>query len=97
LFDRKIDLVIEGIELFFGSKLRELLEDNALTIVNYVLSMRNEINLFDGHRKLNIYVFYSLSKFFNNRKSYKELVRDICYSFLIVSESLKHLILYING
>jgi hypothetical protein len=97
LFDRKIDLVTEGIESFFGSKLRELLEDNALTIVNYVLSMRNEINLSDGYRKLNIYVFYSLSKFFNNRKSYKELVRDDLLQFLIVSESLKHLILYING
>jgi hypothetical protein len=32
----------------------ELLEDNALMIVNYVLSMRNEINLSDGYRKLNM-------------------------------------------
>src|SRR5688500_10983954 len=81
-FDRKIDLVTEGIDPFFGSKLRELLEDNALTIVNYVLSMRNEISLSDGYRKLNIYLFYTISKFFNNRKTYKELTRDDVMQFL---------------
>jgi hypothetical protein len=32
LFDRKIDFITEGIDPFFGSKLRELSEDNALTI-----------------------------------------------------------------
>lgn len=45
LFDRKIDLITEGIDLFFASKLRGLPKDNALTIVNYILSMKNEINL----------------------------------------------------
>ena len=44
LFDRRIDLVTEGIDSFFASILREILADNALTIVNYVLSMRSEIN-----------------------------------------------------
>jgi integrase len=82
LFDRKIGLVTEGIDSFFGSKLRELPEDNALTIVNYILSLKNEINLSDGYRKLNIYVFYSISKFFNNRKTYKELTRDDLVRFL---------------
>jgi hypothetical protein len=58
LFDRRIDLITEGIDAFFGSILREILEDNALTIFNYVLSMRSEINLSDGYRKLNIYLLY---------------------------------------
>jgi hypothetical protein len=58
LFDRRIDLLTEGIDAFFGSILREILEDNALTIFNYVLSMRSEINLSDGYRKLNIYLLY---------------------------------------
>ena len=49
LFDRRIDLVTEGIDSFFASILREILADNALTIVNYVLSMRSEINIFDGY------------------------------------------------
>jgi integrase len=82
LFDRKIDLVTEGIDPFFGSKIRELSEDNAVTIVNYILTLKNEINLSDGYRKLNIYVFYSVSKFFNNKKTYKELTRDDVMQFL---------------
>jgi 2OG-Fe(II) oxygenase superfamily len=82
LFDRKIDLVTEGLDPFFNSKLRELSEDNALTIVNYILTLKNEINLSDGYRKLNIYVLYSISKFFNNRKKHKELTRDDVLQFL---------------
>jgi hypothetical protein len=39
LFDRKIDLVTEGIGAFFDSKLRELPDNNALTIIDYILSM----------------------------------------------------------
>ena len=76
LLDRRIDLITKGIDSFFGSILRELLAGNALTIVNYVLSMRSEINLSDGYRKLNICLLYSVSKFFNNGKAYKELTRD---------------------
>ena len=82
LFDRKIDLITEGIDPFFASKLRELSEDNALTLINYILTMKNEINLSDGYRKLNIYVFYSVSKFFNHKKTYKELTRDDVMQFL---------------
>jgi hypothetical protein len=82
LFDRKIDLVTEGIGAFFDSKLRELPDNNALTIIDYILSMKNEINLSDGYRKLNIYALYSISKFFNNRKQYKELLRDDVLQFL---------------
>ena len=82
LFDRKIDLITEGIEPFFGSRLRELSEDDALTIANCILSMKNEINLSDGYRKLNIFVFYSISKFFNNIKTYKEVTRDDVMQFL---------------
>jgi hypothetical protein len=52
LFDRRIDLVTEGIGAFFDSKLRELPYNNALTIIDYILSMKNEINLSDGFRKL---------------------------------------------
>ena len=40
LFDRKIERVTEGIDSFFGSKLGEVIKDNALTIINYILSMK---------------------------------------------------------
>jgi hypothetical protein len=82
LFDRKIDLITEGIASFFASKLRELSKDNPLTIIDYILSMKNEINLSDNYRKLNIYALYSLSKFLKNKKTYKELTRDDVLQFL---------------
>ena len=62
-------------------------KDNALTIVNYILSMKNEINLSDGYRKLNIYALYIISQFFKNKKTFKEITRD---------EAAKRGIRYIN-
>jgi integrase len=44
--------------------------------------MKNEINLSDNYRKLNIYVLYKISKFFDNAKSYKEFVRDDLLQYL---------------
>ena len=82
VLDQKIDLITEGIDFFIASNLRELPNDNALTIATYILSMKNEINLSDNYRRLNIYALYRISKFFNNRKSYKELVRDDLLQFL---------------
>jgi hypothetical protein len=82
LFDRKIDLITQGIDSFYVSLLKELSQDNALTIVNYILSMKNEINISDNYRRSNIYTLYRISKFFNNRKLYKELVRDDILQFL---------------
>ena len=82
LFDRKIDLITEGIAPYFASKLRELSKNNALTIIDYVLSMKNEINLSDGYRKLNIYLLYCISNFFENKKKYKEITRDDVMKFL---------------
>jgi hypothetical protein len=81
LFDRKIDPITEGIDSFYVSMLKELSQDNALTIVNYILSMKNEINISDNCRRSNIYTLYRISKFFNNRKSYKDLVRDDILQF----------------
>ena len=51
-----------------ASNLRKLSKDNALTIVDYIHSMKSEINLSDNYRRLNIYALYRLSRFFNNRK-----------------------------
>ena len=84
LFDRKIELITEGIDPFFAHKLLELPRDNALTIVNYILSMRNEINLSDAYRRLNIYLLYSISSFFgnNNNKQFKQMTRDDILQYL---------------
>jgi hypothetical protein len=71
IFDRKIDLITEGIDRFLVSKLRGLSKDNALTIIDYILSMKNEINLSDNYRKLNIFALHSLSMFLKNKKTYR--------------------------
>jgi hypothetical protein len=44
--------------------------------------MKNEINLSDGYRRLNIYVLYSISKSFANKKTYKEIERDDVLHYL---------------
>jgi hypothetical protein len=46
LFDRKIDLITQGIYSFYVSLLKELSQDNALTIVNYILK------IFESHTVL---------------------------------------------
>jgi hypothetical protein len=70
IFDQRIDLITEGIDSFMASNLRELPKNNALTIANYILSMKSEINLSDNYRRLNIYALYRLSRFFSNRNTY---------------------------
>jgi integrase len=44
--------------------------------------MKNEINLSNGYRKLNVYVLYIISQFFKNKKTIKELTRDDILQFL---------------
>jgi integrase/recombinase XerD len=82
LFERKIGFVTEGLQPFFVSRLKEMPEENALTIVDYIISMKNEINLSDNYRKLNIYTLYRMSKFLNNKKSYKEFTREDLLQYL---------------
>jgi hypothetical protein len=51
----KFILITEGIDLFYVSMLSELQKDDALTTVNYIL-MKNQIKVYDNHRRLNIVV-----------------------------------------
>jgi hypothetical protein len=50
IIDKRINLITEGIESFMASNLRELPKDNALTIAEYIHSMKSEINLSDSYR-----------------------------------------------
>ena|SRR6187200_717768 len=80
LFDRKIDIATEGLELQYVNRLRNLRPENAMTIVNYIHAMRTEINLSDNYRRLNIFLLSSISKFHNsNNKSFKQMSRGIYY------------------
>ena len=81
LFDRKIDLATEGLQPFLVSRLKKLPQENAFTIVEYIISMKNEFNLSDNYRKDLIEVLYGFSKY-NNNKPFKELTRANIIAFL---------------
>jgi hypothetical protein len=84
LFDRKIDIATEGLELQYINRLRTLRPENAMTIVNYIQAMITEINLSDNYRKLNVFLLSDLFKFHNdnNNKLFKHISRDDILSYL---------------
>jgi hypothetical protein len=57
-------------------------KQNALTICDYMFSLKSEINPSDNYRKDIIMVLCNLSTFFNNNKSFKEITRKDLLSFL---------------
>jgi integrase len=59
-------------------------KENALTICDYMSSLRSEINPSDNYRRDNIILLCDLSIFFNNKnaKSFKEITREDLLSFL---------------
>jgi integrase len=56
--------------------------ENALTICDYISSLKSEINPSDHYRKDTIILLCSLSTFFKNAKSLKEITREDVLSFL---------------
>jgi len=82
--DRKIEDVTAGLRPSFSKALYEISsssEENALTIVNYILAMKTEINPSDNYRKDNIKLLYIFSKYSRN-KSFKAITREDIISFL---------------
>jgi integrase/recombinase XerD len=57
-------------------------KQNALTICNYISSLRSEINPSNHYRNDTIILLCDLSIFFGNAKSFKEITRDELLSFL---------------
>jgi integrase/recombinase XerD len=59
-------------------------KENALTICDYISSLRSEINPSDNYRRDNIILLCDLSIFFNNKnaKIFKEITREDLLSFL---------------
>ena len=83
LFDRKIDIATEGLELQYVNRLRTLQPENAMIVVNYIRAMRPEINLSDNYRRLNIFSLSDISKFHNdNKQSFMQMSRDDILSYL---------------
>ncbi len=59
-------------------------KDNALTICDYISTLKSEINPSDGYRKNNILLLCTFSIFFKNAKSklFKDVTREDILSFL---------------
>ncbi len=86
LFDRKMDLATEGLQLQHANRLKALSSgDNRKTIVNFIRSMRAESNLSDNHRINYLSCLCRLSQFHSTtttKKTYKEMSREDVLLFL---------------
>lgn len=83
LFDQKLELAAEGIEPYFLDHLKtRLSKENALTISQYILSMKVEINLSSNHRRAVITSLKLLSEFFENKKSFRDMKQEDILHYL---------------
>jgi integrase len=83
LFEGRLELATEGLEPSYFNKLKKLLsKTNALTIANYILAMKTEINLSDSYRMINLKVLVRISQFFRNKISFQTMGRKEILMFL---------------
>jgi integrase/recombinase XerD len=80
--ERKIDLITEGLEPLYAKALGNILKENALAIADFILNINIEINLSDNYKRNYIRVLAQLSKFYHNKKSFKEMLREDILLFL---------------
>lgn len=64
IINRKIDLATAGLQHFISKHLtQDISSQNALTLSEYILTMKNEINISDSYRETTIKILYNLCKF----------------------------------
>jgi integrase len=68
-FDRKIEDATEGLKPDCYNQFYKISQDNALTIANYIFSMKSEINPADKYRRDNIILLARFSIFHDNKYS----------------------------
>jgi integrase/recombinase XerD len=78
----KIDRITEGLEPLYGKALENILKENALAIADFILNINIEINLSDNYKRNYIRVLTQLSKFYYDKKSFKEMLREDILLFL---------------
>jgi integrase len=80
--DNKITIASDGLETYYENLLtKKTSKENALTIANYILSLRTEINLSENYQKMNIMALASLSAFLC-QKDFRLMDREEIISFL---------------
>ena len=82
ILERQINLITEGLPPAYADRLYRISRDNALSIIDFILSMKIEINLSIHHIMNNITALRLLSNFHNNKKSFREMTRDDILSYL---------------
>jgi integrase/recombinase XerD len=78
--DRKIDEVTWGLDPAYSKRLNSIPVQNTVFIVNYILSMKTEVNLSDHYKKDLINLLTTFSKY--TKKSFKSITRDDIIDFL---------------
>jgi len=79
--DRRIDEATVGLRPEFSRDLHSISEENALTIANYILAMKVEINLSNTYRWNYISLLCKFSNYQKN-KSFGDISRDDILAFL---------------
>ncbi|HYT01687.1 MAG TPA: hypothetical protein VEL70_02175, partial [Candidatus Acidoferrum sp.] len=86
IIERKIENATEGLSSdcfnFLQNRVLPANKENALTICDYISSLKSEINPSDSYRKNNILLLCKFSIFFKNAKPFKEVTREDILSFL---------------
>ncbi|CAN5121288.1 tyrosine-type recombinase/integrase [soil metagenome] len=81
LLDRKIEEISAGISASYSLHLRSAGQHNVTVIIDYIVTMKSEVNLSDHYRRDLIEVLSKFSKY-NDNKSFKDLKRSDVIAFL---------------
>ena len=80
--EMKIEAVTEGLGAHIANRIRRVsIKDNIVSIIDFISSMKLEINISYHHKENYIKILHRLSKFCHN-KTFKEITRDDVVSFL---------------
>ena len=83
---RKIENAVEGLPSqcfnYLCVKISPISQENAVTICDYMSSLKSEINPSSGYRKNTIILLSTFSIFFKNAKMFKDIAREDLLSFL---------------
>jgi hypothetical protein len=81
ILDKKIDETAAGLQSATAKRLHSINETNAAIIVDYVASLKSEVNLADHYRRDVIIALCKVSEY-NNNKLFKDLTRTDVLEFL---------------
>ena len=79
--DRRIDETTAGLAASFAKQLHSISEHNASTIIEYIATLKSEVNLADHYRRDLIVMLCRFTKY-NDDKTFKDLTRSDILRFL---------------